>query len=299
MKRFIWILLFTLTLSACNEGQSLAAEGTEMTAKTNVKINLGQPINDLLDDSPHPFEEDCLAHVGLCWYEIKKRFAEADLPSVTVFQNDTLLLALDDVGRVSAVVDETQGRFVEQVTLSVRGLPDNSLHSEQKGFVYQLLNTLLGSGWTHFYRFPAARISGAEAHKIVVPDEVMGMRVIAHPWFDPRYEASLEQWLSAGSTYHWFFYQSGIYLHVSVQRSNSRDAPAERGTYLINMELQTELAYWPQHFSEEDQSDWRKLMPALLEQYAQQRAKLEREAEAAGIKIEDSYRDPAIKLLGD
>lgn len=268
-----------------------------MTATTNVKINLGKPVKQLLDNSPLPFDEDCLAPVGMCWYEIRKRFSEPDLPSVTLLQNNSELLRVDNVGRISVVVDEAQSSHVEQVTVGVRGLPDNSLHSQQKTFVYQLLNTLLASGWTHFYRFPEARIPGSEAHKINTADRVLGRRVLNHPWFDPRHEATLDQWMSAGSTYHWYFHQDHTYLHVSVQRNNSRSEPADRGTYLINLELMTELAYWPQHFSEEQQKEWQKHLPALLDNYRQQREKLEAEARAAGIEIEESYQDPLIKVL--
>ncbi|MFN3581234.1 MAG: hypothetical protein ACK4VV_12270 [Pseudomonas sp.] len=103
--------------------------------------------------------------------------------------------------------------------------------------------------------------------------------------------------MRAGSTYHWYFYQSHTYLHVTVQRSNSRSEPGERGTYLITLALQAESAYWPQHFSEDQQGDWRELLPGLLEEYRQQRAQFEAEAQAAGIEIEDNYRNPAIKAL--
>lgn len=295
----IFLLFITLILTACNEGQSLAAEGADMTATSTVKIVLGQPITDLIESSPLPFDEDCLQPVGMCWYEIKKRFAERDLPAVAISQNDSTLLQLEDVGRISVLVEEAQGRLVDQVTLGVRGLPDNSPHAEQKAFIYQLLNTLLASGWKHFYRFPAARIPGSEADKIATADQVLGKRALGHPWFDPRYEpASLEQWLRAAGTYHWYFHQDHIYLHVTVRRNNSRSEPAEKGTYLINLEVLNENAYWPQHFKEEDQKDWLKLLPALLDQYRKQRAQLETEAQAAGIEIEDSYRDPLIKALG-
>lgn len=295
----IFLLLITLILTACNEGQSLSAEEAERPATTTVKIALDQPITALIESSPLPFDKDCLQPVRMCWYEIKKRFAEQDLPAVEISQNGSNLLQLEDVGRISVVVEEARGRLVEQVTLGIRGLPDNSPHAEQKAFIYQLLNTLLSSGWTHFYRFPAARIPGSEADKIATADKIQGKRVLGHPWFDPRYEpASMGQWLRAAGTYHWYFHQDNIYLHVTVRRSNSRSEPAERGTYLINLEVLNENAYWSQHFKEEDQKDWLKLLPGLLEQYRNQRAQLETEAQAEGIEIEDSYQDPIIKALG-
>lgn len=290
-------LLTALLLSACTEGQKVGAKQMSTSPTTSIQIFLGQPVADSVASSPLPFDEDCLAPVGICWYEINKRFSEPDLPSVTLSRNGSELLQLDDVGRISTVVEEAQGRLVEQVTLNVRGLPDNSPHAEQKAFVYQLLNHLQTSGWAHFYRFAAPRISGSEASKINTADKVLGKRVLDHPWFDPRYEASLEQWLSSSNTYHWYFYQDHTYLHVTVQRSNSRSEPEEKGTYLISLELLTENAYWPQHFSEEQQKDWQQLLPALLDQYHEQRSQLEAEAQAAGIEIEDSYENPPIKAL--
>jgi hypothetical protein len=43
--------------------------------------------------------------------------------------------------------------------------------------------------------------------------------------------------------------------------------------------------------------DWQQLLPALLDQYHEQRSQLEAEAQAAGIAIEDSYENPPIKAL--
>lgn len=208
-----------------------------------------------------------------------------------------MLLQLNDVARISTAADDAQDRNIEQVTFNIRGLPDNSLHAQHKQFIYQLLSTLLASGWAHFYRFQSARISGSQANKISTANEVLGRRVLAHPWFDPRYQASLDQWLQSSSFYYWNFHRDGVYLLLTAQRSNSRSEPAEKGSYLINLELLTENAYWRRHFSEEQLNDWQRLLPARLEQYHHQRNALEEQARATGIDIETHYQDPPIRAL--
>src|SRR5690606_18262919 len=147
------------------------------------------------------------------------------------------------------------------------------------------------------YRFPAARIPGSESHKLEDAEYVLGEYALIHPWFDPRNEASIEQWMQYSGVYSWLFYQAYSYVNVSVQRRDSQAEPGERGTYLIKKKLREERSYWGKHFRGEQLNKWQQLLPGLLEQYRQSRESREEKARAAGIEIEESYRDPPIKAL--
>ena len=153
----------------------------------------------------------------------------------------------------------------------------------------------MSGGWEHMYRFPAARIPGSESHKLEGAEYVLGGYALIHPWFDPRYEASIEQWMQYSGVYSWLFYQDYAYMNVLVQRRDSQTEPGERGTYLIQIKLMDESSYWRQHFSGEQLNNWQQLLPGLLEQYRQSRELREEKARAAGIEIEESYQDPPIK----
>jgi hypothetical protein len=69
----------------------------------------------------------------------------------------------------------------------------------------------------------------------------------------------------------------------------------EKATYLVTLEFLSESAYWLTGFSEEeDKARWKELLPERLADYRQQRELLETKARAAGIAIDEDYRDPPI-----
>lgn len=289
--------MMSYMMHICHAHSEFAIEGTHMTSIDNIEIFIDQPIDELLQSSPIAFEQDCLAPAKVCWYKIRKHLSSSQLPSVTVRKASSTLLEIQNVGSVSIVIDENLGPQVRAVDMAIRGLPDDSPHAEQKTFISQLLQGLLAAGWNHFYNFSAARISGTEADKLTDAKHVLGKRVSAHPWFDPRQEFSLEHWLKVDSFFNWYFHRDGHYLQVTAQRSNSRIAPLERGTYLISLELMSESSYWRQHFEQKQKDSWQQLLPELLEQYRQDRAALEEKARAAGIEIEEDYQNPPIQAL--
>lgn len=293
MKLVLVIISFCF-LYACT---ALADEGDFMTNGKNIDITIGQPISELLSTSPIPFETDCLIPVQICWYKIQQHFSSSVLPSVNIRSLSAPLLHLNDVATVNIVIDEKLGRDIRAVNLAIRGLPDDSTHADQKTFIYKTLQEIIHAGWNHFYSFSDPRIPGAEADKLPDPNRLFGKPVLAHPWFDPRYEFSLDKWLKADHFFHWQFYKKGHYLEVTVQRANSRESPTEHGTYLISMELMSEDSYWRQHFSEEHKNEWTVQLPRVLKQYHEERTAQEEKARAAGIRIEEDYQDPCIHGL--
>ena len=295
--RALCLLMAASLVTGCHAKREAASTEKQLAAHANIEIIIDQPIDTLLENYPSTFSTECLAPVDICWHTVTNRFSSSDLPSVTVKGEAQTLLTIQDVGDLTVVINKRRGPEIRDVSLTIRALPDDSLHSEQKDFIYQILRQLMSSGWEHMYRFPAARIPGSESHKLNDAENVLGEYALTHPWFDPRIEASIEQWIQYGSAYSWFFYQVGTYLNVSIQRRDSQTEPKDRGTYLIQIKLMDESSYWRQHFSGEQLNNWQQLLPELLEQYRQSRESREAKARAAGIKIEESYQDPPIKAL--
>tara|TARA_R110000796_G_scaffold141183_3_gene257360 strand:+ start:1470 stop:2369 length:900 start_codon:yes stop_codon:yes gene_type:complete len=291
----ILFLLFSIT--ACSD-QNTEQESSEpyMSDNPKIQIRLEQSIDELLKSSPLPFAKDCLEPVGMCWYEVSKRFAALDLPSVEIIQGHHEL-HLDQVTQLTVVINEALGTDIQNISMVVRGLPDDSPHEAQKAFIYQLIFQLGAAGWQHVYHPGDPRIPGTEADKIDTPRLIFGQFVASHPWLDPQHEPSLEHWLKVGNFYNWFFHNAGAYLHLKAQRRNSRAAPADTGTYLISLEFLSESAKWRGDFEQMDKDNWQQLLPERLQQYRQQREALEAQARQAGIVIDESYQDPPIKAL--
>ena len=109
-----------------------------MSDNPKIQIRLEQSIDELLKSSPLPFAKDCLEPVGMCWYEVSKRFAALDLPSVEIIQGHHEL-HLDQVTQLTVVINEALGTDIQNISMVVRGLPDDSPHEAQKAFIYQLI----------------------------------------------------------------------------------------------------------------------------------------------------------------
>ena len=293
----VLIILVAFSLSAYGSADEIAPKGRVMQSNQNIEILFGGSIDTLLENYPSTFSTECLAPVDICWHTVTNRLSSPSLPTITVKDDAHTLLKIQNVADLNVVINKRRGPEIRDISLTIKGLPDDSLHSEQKGFIYDILRQLMSSGWEHMYRFPAARIPGSESHKLEDAEYVLGEYALIHPWFDPRNEASIEQWMQYSGVYSWLFYQAYSYVNVSVQRRDSQAEPGERGTYLIQIKLMDESSYWRQHFSGEQLNKWQQLLPGLLEQYRQSRESREEKARAAGIEIEESYRDPPIKAL--
>lgn len=293
----ILIILVAFSLSAYGSAGEIAPKGRIMQSNQDIEIIFGGSIDTLLENYPSTFSTECLAPVDTCWHTVTNRLSSPSLPTVTVKDDAHTLLKIQNVADLNVVINKRRGPEIRDISLTIKGLPDDSLHSEQKDFIYNILRQLMSSGWEHMYRFPAARIPGSESHKLEDAEYVLGEYALIHPWFDPRSEASIEQWIQYGGAYSWLFYQDYAYMNVLIQRRDSQAEPGERGTYLIQIKLMDESSYWRQHFSGEQLNKWQQLLPGLLEQYRQSRESREEKARAAGIEIEESYRDPPIKAL--
>ncbi|WP_421556186.1 hypothetical protein [Pseudomonas kitaguniensis] len=290
MKVYLTIFLFFLV--ACEKKEP------PMTGKDSfIEVALHAPIKAVLDGSTQPFSQECMKHLKLCWYKFEKSANDKNLPGVTIKNSDSTLV-IPKVTSVTIVIDDRVGDNIEGVDISLRGLPDNSTHQQNIDFIYQLIENLLSSGWKHYYFLGDPRISGAEARKVDVPGRVLGEYVSSHPWLDPHYKPDFNQWMKIGAFYDWYFYNNNTYLNLKAWRHDSKDNPAETGTYLITMGFATEREYWVSGFTEDkDKAHWKELLPGELEVSKKRRLRLEKKARAAGIEIDETYQDPPINAL--
>ncbi|MGE1156017.1 hypothetical protein [Pseudomonas kitaguniensis] len=290
MKNY-WAFILFVFLAGCNES------GSDMTEKKAlVRVELHKSIQETLDGSPIEFSKECMAGLNLCWYKINKSASDVNLPGVVV-KNSNGTLDLKNATDITIVVDDRVGNSVENIDVVLRGLPDNSSHEKNRDFIYLLINDIKLSGWHHYFSPSSPRISGSQADKIDTPETILGHFTLSHPWLDPDYKVDIARWLKI-SLYSWYFYNDGAYLHLSAWRRDSKDDPKETGTYLISLEFMTEREYWVAGFSEDaDKARWKELLPARLKNYQEARQLAEDKARAAGIEIDETYKDPPIQAL--
>ncbi|MDR8367735.1 hypothetical protein [Pseudomonas sp. JL3] len=292
--KWYWILPF-LCLAGCDSAKNEGANEMKNEA-VNMSVELGSPVETLLKKGPLEFTADCLDAVNMCWYEIRRGGKDQALMNVTVTQPDSSLEIKQVVG-LNVVVDGDVTQDVEEVVLTLRGLPDNSSHEENKKLVYKLISDLKVGGWRKYY-FPSdPRISSSELNKFDWKDDVFGGTPLSHPLFDPDHEMSLDDWLAGDGFYDWYLYSGHYISHIKVQRRNSATDPSRTGVYLVKIEFKSLDNFWRTDFEEAVRPRWKELFPAHLQQLLQRRSETEDQAQAAGVKIDESYKAPIMEQV--
>jgi hypothetical protein len=292
--RYLWFLVF-LTLGGCDNNSN--EDGDKLKNEmVNLNVELGQPVEVVLGSSPLEFSKDCLAAVDMCWYEVRRAGKDKSLINLFVNQPESITLIERVVG-LSFVVNGGKTNSVEELVVTLRGLPDNSFHEENKALVYALIAELKSAGWARYY-FPSdPRISGVELNKVNSADGFFGERPFNHPLFDPDYEVSLSEWLATDGFYDWYMYSGDYMSHVTVQRRNSSVDPARTGIYLIDVEFMSLDNFWRRDFKEAVRPKWKELFPAHLQQLRNKRLVTEARAKAAGVSIDENYLPPRMERV--
>lgn len=292
MKR-LWVVPF-LFLLGCGGEKTEGAKNMTIEA-TPMNVELGVPVDGLLGNSPLEFAVDCLDAVNTCWYEIDLTGKE-ELIDLSVIQPDSTLELKRVVG-VDIVVNGDVTKNVENIVVTLRGLPDNSSHEENKKLVYKLISDLRSAGWKKYY-FPSdPRIASSELDKFDWRDTVFGVTPLSHPLFDPNNEMSMQQWLAGDSFYDWYLYSGQYIAHVKVQKRNSAADPSSFGTYLVRVEFKSLDNFWRTDFEEKDRAQWKALFPDHLTQLLKKRSEVEAKAKAAGVALDESYQAPQMEQV--
>lgn len=262
---------------------------------TTIKLNTS--VSQLLDATPINFKNDCLQEIGTCWYKFSKSANSESLPTARII-SESSDFSSPYVSGISIYSPPTFNGLIQNLTVTLRGLPDNSLHSEQKDFLYSIISELLKGGWRRYLYPSDPRISGQEGRRLPSGEDVLGSTVMSHPWFDPSENMTLEQWLSITNTYEWYFVDNNDnHLLLKVWKSNDERSPKTRGTYLITLEFDSEESFWRKSFKQKDKENWINLLPKTIQRFEEDRSLLENKAEAIGIAIDQGYRPPAIRAL--
>lgn len=289
----LYLAVFVLLITAACDNDQYAMDKDSDT----LQLSMHTPINEITTKSPIVFKTECMQELELCWYKIDRSANSTELPSI-IISNFADTLILPQVTSITMLIDGETGTDVENLNITLRGLPDNSPHYQTVEFISSLIESIKSANWTHYY-FPSdPRIPGSQAQMIESPDQVMGEHVTSHPWLDPDYPIDMTRWMKIQPFANWYFYNKGIHLHLRTWRRDSKDNPSETGTYLITLELKTEKEYWMSGFSgRRDRARWKELLTENLKTYRYARLLKEEKARAAGIEIDEKYEDPPIKAL--
>lgn len=292
--RRCWVFLF-LFLIGCDD---VKKEGiNEMKNKViDIKVVLGTPIETLLKNSPLKFSTDCLPAVSMCWYEVRPGGKNQALIDVSIDTPEGTLSIKNTVS-LNIVVDELETKNIENLSVTLRGLPDNSSHDENKEIIYALISNLKNAGWKKYYYPAAPRISGSELSRFEVSGGVFDETPISHPLFDVNYKMSSPEWLAVNIFYDWYMYSGDYIAHIKVQKRNSIADPSQTGVYLINVNFMSLEYFWRVDFDEAIRPRWKDFFSDRLHQLMSRRLKVEERAKAAGMLIDDTYQPPRMERV--
>lgn len=185
-----------------------------------------------------------MRQVNMCWYKVDNVFGVDDLPSVLVDKS----LQLDQITSLTIAIDQDLGCGIENLSLAVRGLPDNTGHEENQAFLYAMVRKIKTAGWVHYYAPSDPRISGSQSDKVELPEKVLGDYVLSHPWLDPDFKVDIKRWLKIDDFYDWHFHKNANYLTLRAWRRDSDDAPNKLGSYFVTLDFFSEREYWRAEF---------------------------------------------------
>ncbi len=290
--RGYWVFLL-LSLVGCDEAKK---EGINKMKNevTNVEVVLGTPVEMLLKSSPLKFSTDCLPAVNMCWYEVHAGGKNHALIDVSIAMPEGTLL-IKNIASLDIIVDKLETENIENLSVILRGLPDNSSHDENKEIIYALISNLKSAGWRKYYYPADPRISGAELSRFEVSGGVFDETPLSHPLFDVNYQMSLPEWLAVNNFYDWYMYNGDYIAHIKVQKTNSAADPSRTGVYLTNVNFMSLERFWRVDFDEAIRPKWKDFFSDRLHQLMSRRSKVEERAKAAGISIEETYQPPRME----
>ncbi len=284
---FKWMALASfLFLTACG-GDEMSSE------KPTIQFHINGDIETAQAKSSIKFDKDCM--LGICLYKYSLSFSGNRRAAILMNSNTATSLSFHDA--VAVTLGTYESDVINDTNITLGGVTPNSPHAQAMTYFYTLVESLLDKGWARYIMPNEARISGHEAKKFESVDEINGKPVGTGPWRDPSLKLSVQEWLALPMFNDWYFYKDGVYLTLSMQRENSTDAPADKGTYLFTLDVRSEPEFYKDFLASDDREDWIKLLPAKLKRMAQERAQTEARLKKMGIAIDEDYQDPPIKAL--
>lgn len=168
--------------------------------------------------------------------------------------------------------------------------PELIAHDEARLKTYEILSTILQSGWKPFIELSEPRLSGKVRYDYT-------LNTVSVNGLDPRYLPTLDEWMRMESRTPWSFYAPGAYLEVSFTRESSLTDPGKPGSYMLTFNVKTEAEYLRAYVDSDDRAQWKKMLPQILSKLALSRQKKEAELRGKGVPIDEVYQDPVLSSL--
>lgn len=170
---------------------------------------------------------------------------------------------------------------------------DTMSHDQARLTMLAILQQLTTAGWQHFISLSDPRLIGKEAFNYFFQDTTYGM--------DPSYQLTLDEWMRLENGASWILHANGVFLTIDLRRDQKLMDANKPGAYFVRYDFESEKRYFAPYFRDEDLKKWEinaarwvELYPGIKKEMNRIRAKKEAALKAQGIRIDESYQDPAL-----
>lgn len=198
-----------------------------------------------------------------------------------------------DIRHVRSVMGMEDQSFKDEgiVSLSVRagtGFNGPTPHRDAHIIFYNIIQTIKQAGWRQYIEYSIPRLSGKSLFEYTTNGERLD-------GLDANYVPTPDEWLKIKPRTPFMFYANGAFLRVIFDCWEDEKEPDKAGTYLFSFNIKTDVDYFRQYVSsEEDRADWRGKVEIEIEKALVTRQQREAELRARGIEIDETYQDPPL-----
>ncbi|MCF6260963.1 MAG: hypothetical protein L3J98_12535 [Gammaproteobacteria bacterium] len=250
-----------------------------------MKIKLGEPGAQFLQrnhlDSRGNVDRQ---PAGLNFYE---HDWSTDYPGTIVVENGVhsfeIKYALGVVG-TEDVEKQKEGLSDFSIT-ALLSLNRPTPHDEARLAFITLLQTLAQAGWRPALPYDAPRLSGEQAFKYYLEDDMYGTLPV-------NYAPTLEEWMRIDSG-GWYFYAGDLFLDIAVRRGGSQVVD-EPGAYLLSFSLYGKEERGRNQVRPSERDQWQTLWVNEVKKLKRTRYAIEEKLIKKGYAIDTGYVEPII-----
>lgn len=281
---YILILVF-LGLAACQPASEHKKKDTAMSK--GFSFSIGGEGRDLAKDNPYVVDNQPM---GVDFYDVSLY----EFPSVR-FEHGAYSFDIPNPMSLMGTGDKAFAEEgIKKIFLSFVLSREPIMHEQARDQLYALLKDWQKKGWRQYYPHGSGRCYGPLVWR---NKDVLYKDINEVP--------SLEEWMTDFSMSRYLLYANGVFVKVMVMRDEAREDVTQPGSYFLTINFTSEaemlrsMSGWyeiRENGSAEgaDTQQWKRMVPAALEQEATFRAESEAAAKLEGIAIDEAYQDPPI-----
>lgn len=281
---FSFVLVIGLTLGCDYKGK----QRMQSTSPTPVEISIH--LRGELFQKRYPALVSVTRQpAGLSFYKANWKVQQKG--AVKLVHGSHSLEIADVLNLVGTEDDEQKARGILKYSI-VSGMsgPDGIDHTVARDYFFSVIDTFTRAGWRSTIPFAAPRLTGKDMMTYLLESgEYTTLR--------DNYRPTLDEWMKLEDLSEWQFYADGVFITLSFIRDQKRMDPRKPGSYIVNIEITSNIEHYKGFVDPSHREQWRELLPAAMKEDATRRQSAEEQLIKKGFPIDTEYRDPPVPYM--